>query len=490
MEKHAFVLPTFNLFLISFSFRATLKYLLSGGTFKMDPVELMNLYIALGVGSLAYLGTNKLFEYLPVNSNRNVEDYKRHSITIGKTGVGKSVFMQNQILKFKDVVYKGKESGVLYIDLHGHDAREMLDTFSEKELERVIYINAADIEKIIGFNILSPTSDELLRELRVNQLLSVFKSIWGDSIGASTEDILRMSSLAVIEQRNSSILEVYQMLNSAEYRKNLEIKNYIAKNYWEEMFEKVAKNSQIINPPMNKLRSLISTTVSRLILCQTNPKLDIVKELSRGKVVICDFSSGKIGDRTAQLLASVVISIVQLDSFRRNKNSNLIFLVLDEFQRYCTDTFRVILSEARKFNLSLNLATQYFDQIPDYLLSAIKGNIGTQFIYRIGMDDATSIYKYLEVEAKKITKLENYRYYQKGIVSGKEMDRAAKKKSPKPPRKYFLGQQVIKMSRDKYGISRNEIENDIKRRLGIHTKDLNTIIEKTNEIKLRGLNYG
>jgi len=53
------------------------------------------------------------------------------------------------------------------------------------------------------------------------------------------------------------------------------------------------------------------------------------------------------------------------------------FLYIDEFQNFATDAFESILSEARKYRLSLIVANQYTSQIQENVRNAIFGNVGT-----------------------------------------------------------------------------------------------------------------
>ena len=63
-------------------------------------------------------------------------------------------------------------------------------------------------------------------------------------------------------------------------------------------------------------------------------------------------------------------------------------LYADEFQSFATDSFALILSEARKYGLTLTLAHQYLDQLPDQLRSAVFGNVGSIVACRSGAEDA------------------------------------------------------------------------------------------------------
>jgi hypothetical protein len=64
------------------------------------------------------------------------------------------------------------------------------------------------------------------------------------------------------------------------------------------------------------------------------------------------------------------------------------FLYIDEFQNFATTSFIKILSEARKYRLSLTLANQYMAQIPEEVKGAIFGNAGSMVSFILGASDA------------------------------------------------------------------------------------------------------
>jgi DNA helicase HerA-like ATPase len=397
--------------------------------------------------------------------SQTLEDYLRHSITTGQTGTGKSVFCRNKILELK------KYGGVLFIDQHGEDSESLLNEIPPEDIERTIYINPADLQLPIGINAYSDEKGELQNELSVNQLLSIFEALWSGFIGPQTEDLIRMSSLSVVEQEISTLLETYLMLTSEQYRSSIEVKNEVAKDFWENIFPDF--KPQVLNPPLNKFRALIAPTVHRLVLCQSKPKLDLLKAMNEGKIIICNFSQ-KLGDKTSQLLSAIIVSKIQLLSFTRDKNSTPFFLELDEYQNYVTKSFAKILSEARKFRLGIDLYNQYNDQVPDYLLSAIAGNCGTRYSFRVGELDAPYLAKFLKPYTEdELINLPNFKYIAKRLVKGEKEKVAVMYKSPKPPKVYGYGEEIKKRSRELYGTPRGIVEAGIKERINVKIKTTN-----------------
>jgi hypothetical protein len=410
-------------------------------------------FLSIGIMSagLAYLGISELFKEM------TIDDYMRHTITTGQTGTGKSVFARNNILK------QIKYGGALFIDMHGADSEELLNEIPDTDRDRVIYINPQDLELPIGINVFSEVKTELQNELSVNQLLSIFDNLWSGFIGPSTEDLIRMTSLSVVEQEISTLLETYLMLTNEQYRSNIQIKNEVAKDFWDNIFPEF--NPAVLNPPLNKMRALVAPTVHKLVLCQSKPKLDLLNAMDQGKIIVCNFNQG-LGDRTSQLLASIMVSKIQLLAFTRTGKSTPFSLDLDEFQNYVIKSFAKILSEARKFNLPIHLYHQYNFQVPEWLQHAIAGNCGSRFVFRIGELDAPYLEKFMDpYKAVDLINLPNYTYIAKRLINGKKEPKAHMFRALKPPKKYGNGDYIKRRSRELYGIPRYIIEDDILERM-------------------------
>ena len=67
-------------------------------------------------------------------------------------------------------------------------------------------------------------------------------------------------------------------------------------------------------------------------------------------------------------------------------------IYVDEFQSLATENFSLLLSEARKFGVSLVLANQFVSQIKEQrILEAVYGNVGTMLSFRVGKNDAARL---------------------------------------------------------------------------------------------------
>src|SRR4030042_2346729 len=128
--------------------------------------------------------------------------------------------------------------------------------------------------------------------------------------------------------------------------------------------------------------------------------------MDKGKILILNLSKGRIGEDNSRLLGALLITKLQLAAMSRvnipEEERRDFFLYVDEFQNFCTNSFINILSEARKYRLSLLLANQYIAQLEEMtptgrsseVRDAIFGNVGTLVSFRVGAEDA----EYLEKE--------------------------------------------------------------------------------------------
>ncbi|KKT81323.1 MAG: hypothetical protein UW79_C0022G0038 [Candidatus Yanofskybacteria bacterium GW2011_GWA2_44_9] len=175
----------------------------------------------------------------------------------------------------------------------------------------------------------------------------------------------------------------------------------------------------------NKVGQFSSNNLIRNIIGQSNSKLDIRKIMDEGKILIANVSRGKIGEDASRLLGAFLVTKIQLAAMSRvdipeNKRRDF-YLYVDEFQHFATESFANILSEARKFHLSLTMAHQYIKQMEEPVRDAVFGNVGTIVTFRVGAEDA----EYLEKQfspvftAKDIMNIDNFNAYMKMLIGGK-----------------------------------------------------------------------
>jgi hypothetical protein len=147
--------------------------------------------------------------------------------------------------------------------------------------------------------------------------------------------------------------------------------------------------------------------------------------MDEGKVLLVNLAKGSLGEDTANLLGSLLISRFDLAALSRanvqEEERKPFYLYADEFHNFTTQSLAGMLSELRKYGLSMTLSNQFLTQIELPIRDAILGNVGTIIAFRIGTTDAEILAPEFapEVNATDLLNLPNYHIYLKMMVDGK-----------------------------------------------------------------------
>jgi CxxC-x17-CxxC domain-containing protein len=427
------------------------------------------------------------------------DDRRRHFYVVGKTGTGKTTMIQNMAIQD---VQNGR--GVAIVDPHGEFAEEVLKAVPASRINDVIYFNPADQQWPIAFNVMEKVDTEY-RHLIASGLVGVFKKIWADSWGPRLEYILRNAILALLEYPSSTLLGVTRILVDKNYRERVveKITDPVVKSFWVDEFTKWNERvlQEVISPIQNKVGQFLSSALIRNIVGQTKSAFNIRDLMDQEKVIIMNLSKGRIGEDNSALLGAMMITKIQLAAMARvdvpeNERKDF-YLYVDEFQNFATDSFANILSEARKYHLNLILAHQYIGQLTTdtstKVRDAVFGNVGTLATFRIGAEDAEFLEKEFEpiFMIQDLVNLPNRNIYIKLMIDG--LTGSAFSAATLPPidlsKTEGNAEKVIKVTRERYGTSREIVEEKIARWSGMLTeKDLQIAANKPEIIKFKADN--
>lgn len=400
------------------------------------------------------------------------DDRRRHMYVVGKTGMGKTELLKNMAVQD---IQEGK--GVAFVDPHGDTAEALLDYIPTNRINDVIYFNPADLLYPIAFNVMEKVNPEF-RHLVASGLMGVFKKIWPDVWSARMEYILNNTILALLEYEGSTLLGVNRMMADKEYRKKVidKITDPVVKAFWVQEFARYTDRLAVEATAaiQNKVGQFISAPLIRNIIGQTISAIDMRQVMDEGKILIMNLSKGKIGEDASRLLGALLITKLQLAAMSRvdipESERRDFYLYVDEFQNFATESFANILSEARKYRLSLIMAHQYISQMDEKVRDAVFGNVGTLITFRIGAEDAEVLEKELapEFTANDIVNLAKFSVYLKLMIDG-VASRAFSALTLPPFEKLLKSnrEKIIASSRERYGRQRSEVEEKISRWAGV-----------------------
>ena len=320
-------------------------------------------------------------------------DRMRHIYLIGKTGMGKSTLLEN--LAIQDI---RRGAGVTFVDPHGASAERLLAFIPRERVRDVIYFAPFDLEHPIAFNVLEKV-DRDKRHLIVSSLMATFEKIWVDAWSARMAYILQNTLSALLEYPNATLLGVNRMYVDNEFRKHVieHITDPAVKAFWKDEFAKYTDRYTAEATPaiQNKIGQFAANAMIRNIIGQPHTAFDLRRVMDERKILIVNLSKGRVGEDNARLLGAMLVTKLYLAAMSRADTApeDLAqlpphYLYVDEFQSFANRTFADILSEARKYKLSLTIAHQYIEQMEDEIRAAVFGNVGTLLTFRVGAYDA------------------------------------------------------------------------------------------------------
>ncbi|MBP9826966.1 type IV secretory system conjugative DNA transfer family protein, partial [Candidatus Saccharibacteria bacterium] len=422
-------------------------------TLANTPAELLSL-----IGTTTFRQTNVKFGV-------KREDRKRHLYIIGKSGSGKSFLLL--LLTLSDIY---QNQGFAIVDPHGDFAQDATKYIPESRMDDVIYFNPSDFDSPISFNPME-NADPNMRASIASEIIGVLKKMFAESWGPRLEHILRFTLLALIETEDSNLMGITRMLTDKAFRKKIvdQVTDSTVKAFWVNEFASWNEKFQTeaVAPILNKVGAFTANPLIRNVIGQSKSSFDIRQIMDEGKILICDLSRGRLGEDNAATLGALLITKIQLAAMSRANiplnERRPFYLYVDEFQNFATDSFAVILSEARKYGLYLTVANQYVAQMPQEVRDAVFGNVGSMITFRVGADDAAALARYFEpvFEPNDLGNLSLQNIYVTMSIDGETSIPFSAKTLRLPESQQDNTIEIMKRSRAKYNVDRAVVEEAI-----------------------------
>jgi len=413
--------------------------------------------------SCSYLGTTPTGAHFAIAQEARL----RHLHLVGQTGTGKSTALLHLIAQ-----HLAAGEGVALLDPHGDLAQATLSFVPKARAHELVYFNPADLERPIGFNVLERVPLDL-RPLVADNIVAAFLHIWGEvSVGSKSQQILRNSLRALMDTPSATLLCIPRLLTDERYRTAVlrTVADPVVRAYWANEFDRYEGKyrAEATAPILNKLDALLSAPSLRNIIAQPKSTIDIRRMMDEGRILVANLATGAIGEGTSHMLGALLTTTIMRAALSRtdirSDERRPFHLYADEFQSFATDSFALILSEARKYALSLTLGHQYLAQLPESLRHAVLGNTGSFVAFRVGVEDAPLLAAHLGIDnPEALADLPNFtawaRTLQRGTpTSARRIDLYA---PPKPL--HGTAARLIANSRIRFGRPRQGIEEKIAR---------------------------
>lgn len=334
------------------------------------------------------------------------EDRRRHAYLIGKSGTGKSVELFNMAIQD---IQNGE--GVCVMDPNGDLIEDLLNAIPPERAEDVIVFSPGDVERPLGLNLLEydPRYPEQ-KSFVINEMINIFDKLYDLKAtgGPMFEQYMRNALLLIMDdpETGSTLMEIPKVLADENFRrlKLSKCKNVTVIDFWTKEAEKAGGEAALANMVpyiTSKLTPFISNDMMRPIIGQQTSAFNIRDIMDNKKILMVDLPKGAIGETNAYLLGMIIVGKILMGALSRTdmaqEDRKDFYLYIDEFQNFTTDSICQILSEARKYALSLNIAHQYIGQLSkngdEKIKEAIFGNVGTMVSFKVGSEDAEFLVK-------------------------------------------------------------------------------------------------
>jgi len=351
---------------------------------------------------------------------------ERHLYIIGGTGNGKTTMLLYGIVQD---IKAGK--GVAVVDPHGDLAKTILEHIPKDRIKDVIYFDPDDVDYPICVNLLELPPDlkgsalEREKDRTTESVISVFRKIFSDDDtgGHRIEYILRNTIQTALTLPDPTIFTIFELLTNDDYRKQVtnQLPAGTLKNFWKNELGKAGnmqrvKMSQGVTSKIGRFEFSVAT---KRVMGQTKSSIDFDDIFSSGKILICNFSKGRLGEDTSALFGTAILAKLQVAANRRDRLTQAqrtpFYLYVDEFQNFATMPFVQMLSEARKYKLFLTMAEQSTSQQEEQrMVNIILANVGTVVCFRTGspVDERLVLPLFQPfIEAGEIANLPSFSFY-------------------------------------------------------------------------------
>lgn len=391
-------------------------------------------------------------------------DSLRHAYAIGPSGVGKSSLLAHMIQH--DI-----EEGRAVVVIEPKDLiAEVLAHVPEYRINDVVLVSAKSSEEsFVGINPLSSIGQH--PELVADQLLAVFKSLYGQMLGPRTTDLLAAALHTLVLVPDATLVSLPLILSDPIYRRKClaYVNDPIALEPFWATFDALtdAARTEIISPLLNKVRPLLLRPQLRAVLGQSKSLFNVRDVFTKKRILLVDCAKGELGSEVSSLIGSIVVSLVWNATLERTaldpRHRHPVSIYIDEFQEFLrlpTDLGDA-LAQARGLSVGFTLANQYLHQLNPAISSAVLANAQNRICFHVADEDARVLSaKGSGLEAEDFANLGAYEFYAR-LVAGAAIQPWCSGKTFPPASAISDPVAVKAASLQNYGRSRSDIEAEI-----------------------------
>jgi hypothetical protein len=299
------------------------------------------------------------------------------------------------------------------------------------------------------------------------EVVGALKAVFSESWGPRLEYILYNAVRLVLDGESESLLGVQRVLTDSGYRRWLleRCTDPVTRSFWVNEFNRWDARFQreAISSIQNKLGQCLSDPILRAILGRRTSSFSPRKLMDEGKIVLVNLSKGRLGETSSHLLGALLVSGFTSAAMSRQdipeRERRTFVVMIDEFQNFTSDTFASLLSEARKYGLSLVCSNQFLSQLKDGTRASILGNTGSHILFRMGAEDAEIFHREYGYtwEVSRFTGLASFTAVVRLLIEGEQDSPRVMGTLPPPMRGADYSHDIRRVSDERYTSSTKEV---------------------------------
>lgn len=231
-------------------------------------------------------------------------------------------------------------------------------------------------------------------------LITLFKSLMDNEYNSKLERVLRHSLYLLIYIERVNLKNLRDLISETEFR------NKIINKYKSILPEPIVKFflkdfNDLKNKSHQEAISPIISFIDEMTIFPVfnkNSKLQSLEEVVKNNFLsIISLNEGIIGEKTTKTISGLVMGQMFNLIQKRVIDEHIIFII-DEVAIVQNPIIKRFLSESRKYNLSVILSGQYFNQVDEDIQKAIFANVVNYYTFRVAREDAVFLSRNMQME--------------------------------------------------------------------------------------------
>lgn len=332
----------------------------------------------------------------PIDVELTARERLRHIHVLGRTGTGKSTLVASLAQSIAN-----SDEGFIVLDPHATLVDRILAELPDSAVDRTWVIRAGDTANPIRINSLA-VADDQLREMAIMEIGDIFQEMFDPKntgiVGPRFKErvSLFLRALHLISEGKACLLDVPMLmsdtklidaLSSSPLVDDPRLKAFLQN---EPAVRRSAEFGELNSWISSKFNTFDGTPAMRGILGTGENSVDWAEAMDSGRIILVDLSKAELGETSSRLLGFLLLNSMWLAALRR-KGRTPFTVFVDEVQSFSSSTLPEMLSEGRKFGLSVVVAHQYLGQLDPSLRTALDGNVGTTVAFGCAASDAPEI---------------------------------------------------------------------------------------------------